>query len=50
MSSPGKTVATISGGRVRLAAAAHALGRGLKPVVLEATDKVGHYHSFDTRV
>ena len=42
MSSPEKTVAIIGGGPVGLAAAAHALGRGLKPVVLEAGDKVGH--------
>ena len=42
MASPEKTVAIIGGGPVGLAAAAHALGRGLKPVVLEAGDKVGH--------
>ena len=42
MSSPEKTVAIIGGGPVGLAAAAHALGRGLKPIVLEAGDKVGH--------
>jgi glycine/D-amino acid oxidase-like deaminating enzyme len=42
MSSPGKTVAIIGGGPVRLAAAAHALGRGLNPIVLEAGDAVGH--------
>jgi hypothetical protein len=41
MSSP-KTVAIIGGGPVGLAAAVHALGRGLTPVVLEAGDKVGH--------
>jgi glycine/D-amino acid oxidase-like deaminating enzyme len=41
MSSP-KTVAVIGGGPVGLAAAAHALGRGLTPVVLEAGDSVGH--------
>ena len=41
MSSP-KTVAIIGGGPVGLAAAAHALGRGLRPVVLEGGDKVGH--------
>jgi NADPH-dependent 2,4-dienoyl-CoA reductase/sulfur reductase-like enzyme len=41
MSSP-KTVAVIGGGPVGLAAAAHALGRGLRPVVLEAGEKVGH--------
>jgi hypothetical protein len=37
-----KTVAIIGGGPVGLAAAAHALGRGLKPIVLEAGDRVGH--------
>jgi hypothetical protein len=37
-----KTVAIIGGGPVGLAAAAHALARGLRPVVLEAGDKVGH--------
>jgi thioredoxin reductase len=41
MSSP-KTVAIIGGGPVGLAGAAHALGRGLTPVVLEAGGKVGH--------
>jgi 2-polyprenyl-6-methoxyphenol hydroxylase-like FAD-dependent oxidoreductase len=41
MSSP-KTVAIIGGGPVGLAAAAHALGRGLTPVVLEAGDSAGH--------
>ena len=41
MSSPQKTVAIIGGGPVGLAAAAHALGRGLRPVVLEAGSKVG---------
>jgi cation diffusion facilitator CzcD-associated flavoprotein CzcO len=41
MSSP-KTVAIIGGGPVGLAAAAHALGRGLTPIVLEAGDSVGH--------
>jgi hypothetical protein len=41
MSSP-KTVAIIGGGPVGLAAAAHALGRDLNPVVLEAGDRVGH--------
>jgi len=42
MSSPEKTVAIIGAGPVGLAAAAHALDRGLKPVVLEAGEKVGH--------
>ena len=42
MSNAEKTVAIIGGGPVGLAAAAHALGRGLNPVVLEAGDKVGH--------
>lgn len=42
MSSPEKTVAIVGGGPVGLAAAAHALGRGLNPVVLEAGDTVGH--------
>jgi hypothetical protein len=37
-----KTVAIIGGGPVGLAAAAHALGRGLKPIVLETGDRVGH--------
>src|SRR3954470_9271773 len=42
MSNPEKTVAIIGGGPVGLAAAAHALARGLKPVVLEAGNRVGH--------
>ena len=42
MSNPEKTVAIIGGGPVGLAAAAHALARGLTPVVLEAGDRVGH--------
>ena len=42
MASQEKTVAIIGGGPVGLAAAAHALARGLRPVVLEAGDKVGH--------
>ena len=42
MSNPQKTIAIIGGGPVGLAAAAHALSRGLKPVVLEAGDKAGH--------
>jgi cation diffusion facilitator CzcD-associated flavoprotein CzcO len=37
-----KTVAIIGGGPVGLAAAAHGLAHGLRPVVLEAGDKVGH--------
>jgi thioredoxin reductase len=41
MSGP-KTVAIIGAGPVGLAAAAHVLERGLKPVVLEAGDSVGH--------
>jgi hypothetical protein len=42
MSSPARTVAIIGAGPVGLAAAAHALGRGLEPIVLEAGDEVGH--------
>lgn len=42
MPSPQKTVAIIGAGPVGLAAAAHALGRDFKPVVLEAGDNVGH--------
>jgi thioredoxin reductase len=42
MLNPKKTIAIIGGGPVGLAAAAHALGRGLNPVVLEAGDKVGY--------
>lgn len=37
-----KTVAIIGGGPVGLAAAAHALERGRKPIVLEAGPAVGH--------
>jgi Pyridine nucleotide-disulphide oxidoreductase len=37
-----KTVAIIGAGPVGLAAAAHVLERGLRPIVLEAGDKVGH--------
>ena len=37
-----KTVAIIGAGPVGLAAAAHALERGLKPLVLEAGPEVGH--------
>lgn len=39
---PQKTIAIIGAGPVGLAAAAHALDRGLKPVVLEAGPAVGH--------
>ena len=42
MSNCAKTVAIIGAGPVGLAAAAHALGRGLEPIVLEAGSKVGH--------
>jgi hypothetical protein len=42
MPNPAKTVAIIGAGPVGLAAAAHALGRGLEPVVLEAGCRVGH--------
>ena len=37
-----KTVAIIGAGPVGLAAAAHALERGLEPVVLEAGPEAGH--------
>lgn len=37
-----KTVAILGGGPVGLAAAAHVLERGMKPVVLEAGPQVGH--------
>jgi hypothetical protein len=37
-----KTIAIIGGGPVGLAAAAHALEQGLKPIVLEAGAEVGH--------
>jgi thioredoxin reductase len=40
--SQSKTVAIIGGGPVGLAAAAHALERGLEPIVLEAGPAVGH--------
>src|SRR6476619_4562225 len=36
-----KTVAVIGGGPVGLAAAAHVLERGMRPVVLESGDQVG---------
>jgi thioredoxin reductase len=42
MNSEQKTVAIIGGGPVGLAAAAHALERNLKPVVLEAGPDIGH--------
>src|SRR3954467_776174 len=41
MSEP-KTVAIVGAGPVGLAAAAHVLARGMKPVVLEAGDNVAH--------
>src|SRR5205814_6605085 len=41
MSDP-KSVAIIGAGPVGLAAAAHVLERGLRPIVLEAGDSVGH--------
>jgi cation diffusion facilitator CzcD-associated flavoprotein CzcO len=37
-----KTVAIIGAGPVGLAAAAHVLERGLRPIVLEAGDNIGH--------
>src|SRR5260370_19401105 len=37
-----RTVAIIGAGPVGLAAAAHALERGLRPIVLEAGERVGH--------
>jgi NADPH-dependent 2,4-dienoyl-CoA reductase/sulfur reductase-like enzyme len=42
MSSAAKTVAIVGGGPVGLAAAAHALERGLEPVVLETGAGAGH--------
>ena len=42
MSSTPKTVAVIGAGPVGLAAAAHVLERGMRPVVLEAGKQVGH--------
>ena len=42
MSNPAKSVAIIGAGPTGLAAAAHALERGLKPIVLEAGDSAGH--------
>ena len=41
MSDP-KTVAVVGAGPVGLAAAAHILARGMKPIVLEAGDSVAH--------
>jgi thioredoxin reductase len=41
MSTP-KTIAVIGAGPVGLAAAAHALERGMRPVVIEAGEQVGH--------
>jgi thioredoxin reductase len=41
MSSPNKVVAVIGAGPVGLAAAAHILERGIRPVVLEAGEQVG---------
>ncbi|MGY4155498.1 thioredoxin reductase [Bradyrhizobium sp. USDA 4461] len=41
MSEP-KTVAIVGAGPVGLAAACHVLERGMKPIVLEAGDKIGH--------
>jgi cation diffusion facilitator CzcD-associated flavoprotein CzcO len=40
--SEAKTVAIVGAGPVGLAAAAHVLERGLRPIVLEAGDSVGH--------
>src|ERR1700733_618109 len=40
--SEAKTVAIVGAGPVGLAAAAHVLERGLRPIVLEAGDRVGH--------
>jgi thioredoxin reductase len=42
MSIHAKSIAIIGAGPVGLAAAAHALERGLNPIVLEAGDRVGH--------
>lgn len=42
MKSPQKVVAIIGAGPVGLAAAAHALEREMRPIVLEAGEKVGH--------
>ena len=40
--SEAKSVAIIGAGPVGLAAAAHVLERGLRPIVLEAGDSIGH--------
>ncbi len=40
--SEAKTVAIVGAGPVGLAAAAHVLERGLRPIVLEAGANVGH--------
>src|SRR3984885_8790391 len=40
--SEAKTVAIVGAGPVGLAAAAHVLERGLRPIVLEAGDSIGH--------
>jgi glycine/D-amino acid oxidase-like deaminating enzyme len=37
-----KTIAIIGAGPVGLAAGAHALERGLKPIILEAGPEIGH--------
>jgi hypothetical protein len=42
MNTKQKSVAIIGAGPVGLAAGAHALGRGLKPIILEAGPHVGH--------
>lgn len=42
MSNPAKSVAIVGAGPTGLAAAAHALERGLDPIVLEAGDSAGH--------
>ena len=40
--SQAKTVAVIGAGPVGLAAAAHLLERGIRPIVLEDGDSIGH--------
>jgi NADPH-dependent 2,4-dienoyl-CoA reductase/sulfur reductase-like enzyme len=42
VSKPARTVAIIGAGPTGLAAAAHALERGIEPIVLEAGDSAGH--------